>query len=118
MPRGFAEMVIMDETGLDRAHYTFQFVRREFLGDIRCVAYDVTPQKDSGSGRFLGRIWVEDQDYNIVRFNDSLRAELSPYFDSWRVNCGPNLWLPAYVYTEESAMLGLGTGRRQAMMGL
>jgi hypothetical protein len=108
MPRGFAEMVIMDETGLDRAHYTFQFVRREFLGDVRCLVYDVTPQKGAGSGRFLGRIWVEDQDDNIVRFNGSYapntRRTYYKHFDSWRVNCGPNLWLPAYVYTEEGAM--------------
>ena len=36
-----------------------------------CAAssFDVTPKKDAGKGRFLGRIWVEDQDYNIVRLN-------------------------------------------------
>ena len=41
---------------------TFSYVRREFLGDVRCLVFDVTPKKKSGQGRFLGRIWVEDQD--------------------------------------------------------
>ncbi len=108
LPRGFAQMVLMDEDGFDRSHYTFEYVRREFLGDVRTLVFDVFPQKNAGRGRFVGRIWIEDQDYNIVRFNgtygpSSMRAHYT-HFDSWRVNCGPNLWLPAYVYTEEGSM--------------
>lgn len=108
LPRGFAQMVVMDEDGFDRSHYTFQYVRREFLGDVRTLVYDAFPQKNAGRGRFIGRFWVEDQDYNIVRFNgtygpSSMRSHYT-HFDSWRVNCGPNLWLPAYVYTEEGSM--------------
>jgi hypothetical protein len=81
-------------------------VRREFLGELRCLVIDVAPRKDSGKGRFLGRIWVEDQDYNIVRFNGTFTP--APFrgrylhFDSWRINMQPGLWLPAYVYSEES----------------
>ncbi|MGA8594959.1 MAG: M48 family metalloprotease [Bryobacteraceae bacterium] len=108
LPRGFAQMVVMDEDGFDHNHYTFQYVRREFLGDVRTLVYDVFPQKSAGHGRFIGRIWVEDQDYNVVRFNgtygpSSMRTRYT-HFDSWRVNCGPNLWLPSYVYTEEGSM--------------
>jgi hypothetical protein len=108
LPRGFAQMVLMDEDGFDRQHYTFQYVRREFLGDVRCLVFDVTPEKNAGKGRFLGRIWVEDRDYHIVRFNGTygphtMRTHYT-HFDSWRVNCGPDLWLPAYVYTEEGSM--------------
>ena len=108
LPRGFAQMVLMDEDGFDRQHYTFQYVRREFLGDVRCLVFDVIPQKGAGKGRFLGRIWVEDRDFNIVRFNgtygpSSMRTHYT-HFDSWRVNCGPELWLPAYIYTEEGSM--------------
>jgi Peptidase family M48 len=108
LPRGFAQMVLMDEDGFDRSHYTFQYVRREFLGDVRTLVYDVLPQKSAGHGRFVGRIWIEDEDYNVVRFNgtfgpSSMRSRYT-HFDSWRVNCGPNLWLPSYVYTEEGSM--------------
>src|SRR5580693_9034597 len=71
-PTGFSWMVYADRTEFDRSHYEFHYIRREFLGDIRCLVFDVTPKKDAKSGkggRFLGRIWVEDQDFNIVRLN-------------------------------------------------
>jgi len=104
---GFA-VVSPDEAQLDSAHYDFTFVRREFLGDVRCLVFDAVPKQNSGQGRFLGRIWVEDQDYNIVRFNGTFvpRPRFGYYFhfDSWRLNMGPNLWLPAYTYSEELNM--------------
>ena len=106
-PREFAHMAVLDPGSFDRAHYDFRFVRREFLGDVRCVVVDVKPKKSAGHGRFAGRIWVEDQDYNIVRFDGTYveprGQRMSPHFDAWRVNCGPNLWLPARVYSEDAA---------------
>ena len=62
-------MIFIDTNGFDKQHYKFDYVKREFLGEVRCLVFDVTPLQKSGKGRFLGRIWVEDQDYNIVRFN-------------------------------------------------
>ena len=105
LPLGFAQMVVMDED-FQRKFYDFTFVRREFLGEVRCIVLDVAPKKDAGKGRFLGRIWVEDQDYNIVRFNGTYfphpRSSYYLHFDSWRLNMRPGVWLPAFVYSEES----------------
>jgi len=105
LPLGFAQMVVMDED-FQRKYYDFTFVRREFLGEVRCIVIDVAPKKDAGKGRFLGRIWVEDQDYNIVRFNGTYyphpRGSYYLHFDSWRLNMRPGVWLPAFVYSEES----------------
>ncbi len=107
LPLGFAQMVLVDGRGLDRAHYDFKFVRREFLGELRTIVVDVTPKPKAGPGRFLGRIWIEDQDYNVVRFNGTYeQGKRGVYllFDSWRLNMAPGLWLPAYVYSEESGV--------------
>jgi hypothetical protein len=108
LPLGFMQMVVMDDTSFDRAHYDFKFVRREFLGDVRCLVIDVSPKKSAGKGRFLGRIWVEDQDYNIVRLNGTYgpAPHFATYlhFDSWRLNMRAGLWLPAYIYSEESSV--------------
>ena len=105
LPLGFAQMVILDQD-FQRRYYDFTFVRREFLGEIRCIVMDVAPKKDTGKGRFLGRIWIEDQDYNIVRFNGTYyphpRASYYLHFDSWRQNLRPGLWLPSLIYSEES----------------
>src|SRR5580658_5628521 len=104
-PMGFSWMIFADRDDFDRGHYTFKYVRREFLGDVRCLVFDITPKKDAGKGRFLGRIWVEDQDYNIVRLNGTYapRPRNAFYFhmDSWRLNLIPGYWVPAYIYSEE-----------------
>jgi hypothetical protein len=105
LPGGFLQMVYLDTDGFDRQHYQFKYAGREFLGEVRCLTFDVDPLPGSGKGRFSGRIWVEDQDYHIVRFNGayggSSRSSYYFNFDSWRVNTGKNEWLPAYVYSEE-----------------
>src|ERR1035438_5357319 len=105
LPLGFAQMVVLDED-FQRKYYDFTFVRREFLGEVRCVVMDVAPKKDAGKGRFLGRIWIEDQGYNIVRFNGTYyphpRASYYLHFDSWHQNLRPGIWLPSMIYSEES----------------
>ena len=104
-PMGFSWMIFADREDFDRTHYDFKYSRREFLGDVRCIVFDVTPKKNSGKGRFVGRVWVEDQDYNIVRLNGTYapRPKNAYFFhmDSWRLNLIPGYWLPTYIYSEE-----------------
>ena len=104
-PLGFSWMIFADRNDFDREHYDFRYVRREFLGEVRCLVFDVTPKKGSGQGRFLGRIWVEDQDYNIVRLNGTYAPPpRNAYFfhmDSWRLNLIPGYWIPTCIYSEE-----------------
>src|SRR6201998_2190815 len=98
-------MVVLD-SDFQKRYYKFNFVRREFLGEVRCLVIDVQPREGEKTARFLGRIWVEDQDYNIVRFNGTYfpapKINFFFHFDSWRLNMRPGIWLPAYIYTEES----------------
>jgi hypothetical protein len=105
VPRGFLQMIYVDMNGFDREHYEFSYIRREFLGDVRCMVFDVGPRDKSAKGRFVGRIWVEDQDFHIVRFNGAYTGSptFSHYFsfDSWRENAGNNQWLPAVIFCEE-----------------
>jgi hypothetical protein len=105
LPMGFAQMVVLD-SDFQKKYYDFSFVRREFLGELRCLVIDVHPKEGQKTARFMGRIWVEDQDYNIVRFNGTYypqpKSNFYFHFDSWRLNLRPGMWLPAYVYTEES----------------
>jgi hypothetical protein len=71
--------------------------------------FDVRPKPSlKGQGRFFGRIWIEDQDGNIVRFNGTFtgpkQEEFVHYFhfDSWRTNIQPGEWLPTAIYAEET----------------
>jgi hypothetical protein len=105
LPDGFLQMIFIDTNGFDKQHYKFDYIRREFLGEVRCLVFDVTPLPKSGKGRFLGRIWVEDQNYNVVRFNGAYSGNSRSagyfHFDSWRTNLQPTLWLPSFIYSEE-----------------
>jgi Peptidase family M48 len=104
-PLGFSWMLFADRNDFDKEHYDFRYARREFLGDVRTLVFDITPKKGTGNGRFLGRIWVEDQDFNIVRLNGTYAPRpRNAYFfhmDSWRLNLIPGYWVPAYIYSEE-----------------
>jgi hypothetical protein len=112
MANGFDSMVLVDTTGLNRARYDFKFVRREFLGDVRTIVLDVSPKRVAGERvmdvRFLGRIWVEDEGYNVVRANGTFtpapKGTAFFHFDTWRTNMAGGMWLPTYIYSEESGL--------------
>jgi hypothetical protein len=107
-PIGFTNMIFIDRGRFDRAHYDFKFLRREFVGEVRTLVFEVSPKPNSRHGVFQGRIWVEDVDYNIVRFNGTYtnpaRSKYYFHMDSWRENMRGDLWLPSHVYCEESDM--------------
>jgi hypothetical protein len=111
-PMGFSWMIFADREDFNRKTYNFKYLRREFLGEVRCIVFDVSAKKGTGNGRFLGRIWVEDKDYNIVRLNGTYgpRARNPGFFhryhyffhmDSWRLNLVPGYWVPTYIYSEQ-----------------
>ena len=107
-PTGFMQMMFVDPSSFDQNHYVFSFVRREFLGSVRTWVFDVHP-KVTGMGRFYGRIWIEDLDGNVVRFNGTYTGPASEdsskyyfHFDSWRMNVQPGIWLPVAIYVEET----------------
>jgi hypothetical protein len=111
-PLGFSWMIFADRYDFDRKTYRFKFDHREFLGNVRCIVFNVTPTKGKGRGttRFHGRVWVEDQDYNIVRLNGTFAPQRrNAYFfhmDSWRLNLVQGYWVPAYIYSEEGDFNG------------
>jgi hypothetical protein len=113
VPEGFLQMIYIDTKGFNRQDYRFDYIRREFLGEVRCLVFDVVPVgKDRKTrGRFKGRIWAEDQDYTIVRFNGIYAdtagmTDRAVHFDSWRVNSLPKVWLPSYIFTQQTDPYG------------
>lgn len=115
-PTGFMDMMFIDPSTFDTQHYEFSYVRPEFLGNVRTAVFDVHPKpgaKGSRIGRFYGRVWIEDQGGNVVRFNGTYTGPTSEddsrhffHFDSWRMNVQPDVWLPVAIYVEESHLEG------------
>ena len=110
---GFLQMIFIDRGEFDRAHYKFEFVRQEFLGEVRCYVFDVDRAPKVRGARFSGRIWVEDRDYTVVHFNGvyapaihfsvkTFDDEYYLHFDSWRTNVKSGMWLPTYIFSEEA----------------
>jgi hypothetical protein len=104
---GFVQMLLVDSNSFNRGTYQFSFVRNDFLGTIPTVVFDVSPIKKGATGRFFGRIWIERNSGNIVRFNGDFTGsekDIAEYyhFDSWRTNVQEGLWLPTSVYIEET----------------
>lgn len=114
LPEGFAQMIVPDAFELNQETYAFDYLRREFLGEVRTLVFDVRPTVKT-RGKFLGRIWVEDRDYRIVRFNGTYTGGSSSlvffHFDSWRVNVEDDFWAPAFIYIEDEDKSS-GTGSR------
>jgi len=111
-PAGFLQMIYIDRGEFDKLHYRFKYSGREFLGEVRCIVFDVSPAPKVRGPRFVGRIWVEDQDFTVVRINGryaptnhfswkTFENEYYLHFDSWRTNVKSGLWLPSYVYSQE-----------------
>jgi len=100
------EPLVVDENNFDQKHYSFDPVRWEYLGDVRCLAIDIHPRDPKALGAFEGRIWVEDHNYAIVRLNGTRihppRWDYYVHFDCWRENLQPGVWLPVYIYSQES----------------
>ena len=110
-PLGFLSMAFPDFGGFTADNYQLDYRGREFLGEVRCYVIDVTPKRHKHGRFFVGRIWVEDQEFTIIRFNGvfTLEHSLSPtlmeshwfHFDSWRTNVRPGLWMPSYIFCQE-----------------
>jgi len=111
-PDGFLQMAFVDRGGFDKLHYRFDYVRREFQGEVRCLVFELSRTSKARGARFNGKIWVEDQDYTIVyisgRYSPAVHFSLKTFedeyyvhFDAWRTNVKPGLWLPSYIYSEE-----------------
>jgi hypothetical protein len=110
VPAGFLQMAFLGD--FDKDHYRLIPRGREFLGEVRCYVFDVEPTAKAKGPRFHGRVWVEDQDFTIVRMNGSYAPEMKfsarhfedefyLHFDSWRTNVRPGVWLPSDIYSQE-----------------
>jgi hypothetical protein len=112
---GFVRMIVMDDKNFNRQNYNFGFVKNEFLGNVPTAVFDVTPiagksivpGTDKKAGKFIGRVWIETRNGNVVRFDGDIGGTETSYreyyhFDSWRTNVQEDLWLPTAFYVEET----------------
>ena len=121
LPDGFAATAVPDWQLFDTSRYEFRIVRREFVGEVRTIVLDVKPKGEQGDG-FSGRLWIEDVAFHIVRFNginrrvqrSLFKKKIPVHVDAWRINVMPGVWVPSYVYCEETDLQGAPSRARTA----
>jgi hypothetical protein len=118
VPRSFAQIAVIDQENFSTDHYDFENPHGEFLGAVRCIVLDVKPKAKEPAGRFIGRIWVEDRTFHVVRFTGTYTSKhpgQSFHFNTYREQMASGLWMPSISYIEESAAQ---TNRRAGVTGL
>ena len=97
-------------TSQEIANYNFKYVGQEKLDQLTTYIFQVKPKMLSRKRRFFeGVIWVDDQDFAIVKSYGKLVSELSgngtalPFtmFETYRENFQGKYWLPTYTRSDD-----------------
>ncbi len=90
----------------DLPKYQIDYIGKEKLDELNTYTFDVKPKMIVKGERYLeGRIWVDDQDLQIVKVRGQAVPEVAnqkfPHFESYRENIDGRYWFPTYVYSDD-----------------
>lgn len=105
-------------TAQELPNYTVSYVGKEKVDDLNTYVFDVMPkvlgnqnelrrmksQKIEGK-YFQGRIWVDDQDLQVVKSQGKVVPEFKqrfPKFETYRENIDGRYWFPTYTYSDDT----------------
>lgn len=89
--------------------YYFKYVGKEKIDELNLFVFDVTPKvmpdpKKIKERLFTGRIWVDDQDFQIVKTKGKgvpeTKSNKFPVVETYREQIG-KFWFPTYTYADE-----------------
>jgi len=90
--------------------YTIRFVGKEKIDELNLYVFDVAPKvmpdpKKIKDRLFIGRIWVDDQDLQIVKTKGKGVPETKqnkfPTVETYRQHIDGRYWFPTYSYADE-----------------
>ena len=96
--------------------YNFKYVGKEKIDELSLFVFDVSPKvmpdpKKIKERLFLGRIWVDDQDFQIVKTKGKGVPETKinkfPVVETYREQIG-KYWFPTYTYADEQLVFDNG----------
>lgn len=106
-------------TAEEIAQYNVKYVGKQQVDEIKCLVFDVEPKQIEKNKRyFLGRIWIDATDLQIVVTNGRMvpddtrkgREDLHPPFMTWRQQVDGHYWFPVYTKGEGVLHFSGGTG--------
>jgi hypothetical protein len=101
--------------------YNFAYVGKENIDGLNTYAFDVTPKILSDPARletlkkegvyFQGRVWVDDQDFHIVKMRGKGVPEIKqrfPIVETYRKQIDGKYWFPSYTYADDELKFNNG----------
>lgn len=90
----------------DLPKYQLTYAGKEKIDELDTYIFDVKPKEIRKGERYLeGRIWVDDQDLQIVKVAGKAVPEVGdqkfPRFESYRENIDGRYWFPTYIYADD-----------------
>jgi hypothetical protein len=90
----------------DLPKYQVDYIGKEKVDELSTYTFDVKPKTIvKGERYFQGRIWVDDQDLQIVKAKGQAVPEVKdqkfPHFESYRENIDGRYWFPTYIYVDD-----------------
>jgi hypothetical protein len=95
----------------DLPQYDILYVGQQQEDELHCYVFDMAPRKFLPHKLyFQGRIWVDDQDFQIVKTSGKTVPEvhkknnenLFPKFTTWREQVDGQYWFPAYTLADDT----------------
>ncbi len=105
--------------------YSFKYVGREKIDELNLYVFDVGPKimpdpKKIKERFFQGRIWVDEQDLQIVKARGKGVPEdkNNKYatFETYREQIDGKYWFPTYTYADDQLVFGNGNVVRLRMV--
>jgi TonB family protein len=99
------------------SRYNFRFVGKEKIDELNLYIFDVTPKvmpdpKKIKDRLFSGRVWVDDQDLQIVKTKGKGVPETKnnkfPTVETFREHIDGKYWFPTYSYADEELIFDSG----------
>jgi len=97
--------------------YDFKYVGKEKIDELSLYVFDVTPKvipdpKKTKERLFVGRVWVDDQDLQIVKTKGKgvpeTKTNKFPVVETYREQFGGKYWFPTYSYADEELLYDSG----------
>jgi TonB family protein len=112
---GGIEPFALDPSKINR--YNIRYVGKEKIDELNLFIFDVAPKvmpdpKKTKERLFIGRIWVDDQDLQIVKTKGKGVPETKqnkfPTVETYREHIDGKYWFPTYSYADEELIFDNG----------
>ena len=105
----------------DLPKYQIDYFGKEKVDELNTYVFDVKPKTFVKGERYLeGRIWVDDEDFQIVKVRGQAVPEVDeqkfPHFESYRENIDGRFWFPTYIHIDDVLEFKRGPVRIRAVV--